>query len=909
MRAEIGVRVERLVIRAARADRSVKAERQERAADDRSRVAAARADAEAKRERALADLDADLDRRREEIAASLDVLEAQGAPGPFGAVAEDLGVLEHDGRGGAPDLVRRGEVAGRAALYPLFHGPGWWLEGDVSATLHDIRTQVVRAVDGLPLKSLRVDVFDPRIEGRLGGLAPLRSANARSFPPPSTSEASFSSVLEDVSRSAAQNAETLAGDHVRTLAETWTRRGLPTGEYRVVVVLNYPEGVTRRLQDQLILLARSGGPNGVTLLVQHDAGARPADPEVQGQMLARHLRKSRVTEEGELLLSDYPAGLAVRPDPPLSAAAMDRVLARAVARASADTGPVIPLAEMIASDAEDPWQGDGTHGLEVTIARAGQRPLPLKIRSQNPPLANALVGGAVGTGKSNLLLDIVYGLTARYSPDELELHLLDFKQGLEFQRFAADGEGRNWLPHARVLSLESDRAFGVAVLRNVVDELTRRADLFKASATSGIEQYRTSTGLALSRLLLIVDEFHVLFDGDDQLVDEAVELLETLSRQGRASGIHMLLASQTTTGVSGLRVKGESIFAQFPVRISLKNTASESEAILSQGNKAAADLRYRGELVVNRNSGYDPEGSNETGICAWADPEFVHDLQRKLWSMRSTGSPPLVFVASEYSAWADGDPQSVDNDSALGLLGRPVAVTDRPVGLQLDSDVDQAVAVVGSDASLAIPVLGSLVRSLSVTLGLAEIIVIDLGAADSRTAGRVVGEALDTVEADGVRVRRFGRDGAVEALLGPVRWAGPVGGTEGHASSTLVLGIGWQRWTGLDEAVPADPDDEDSFEMVTPREVLEDLSQRGALRGVHLVGWWSTVRSVQDHLGFSFKGVRHFVTAKLSLDDYRSLTSHTATPIVGSPRVGHIDRAGDAGPVVVVPFDLERSTR
>ena len=73
----------------------------------------------------------------------------------------------------------------------------------------------------------------------------------------------------------------------------------------------------------------------------------------------------------------------------------------------------------------------------------------------------------------------------------------------------------------------------------------------------------------MPRLLLIIDEFQVLFDGDDRLVDESVELLETISRQGRASGVHLLLSSQTTTGVSGLRVKGESIFAQFPRRSSL----------------------------------------------------------------------------------------------------------------------------------------------------------------------------------------------------------------------------------------------------------------------------------------------------------------------------------------------------
>lgn len=837
--------------------------------------------------------------RRAAITSALGELAQVAAPAPFGVGFTAEWTALESGRAGAPELVRRGSTHTGPALYPLYHDMGWYLDGPPRETITEIHTQVLRAVAGLPLKHLRIDVFDPRIEGRLGGFAPLRSAHSAAFPTPTTSAPSFRATLDDVTRSAATNAEAIATEQVKTLGELWKVRGVPSGEYRVVVVLNYPEGIDREAQGLLVRLARSGGPNGVSLLVQHDAAAEPSDDAVRVEDLARHLHRSRIDENGELLLSGYPTGVDVTSDGAAPSELVKSVIAAATDRATSDTGPVVPLEDLIGADVQNPWTGDSSEGLEATIARVGQRNLSIALRSQNPPISNVLVGGAVGQGKSNLLLDIIYALTSRYSPADLELHLLDFKQGLEFQRFAADENGQNWLPHARVLSLESDRPFGVAVLRNVVLNLTKRAVLFKESGASGIEDYQRKSGSKLPRLLLIIDEFQVLFEGDDHLVTEAVELIETISRQGRAAGVHLLLSSQTTSGVSGLRVKGESIFAQFPLRISLKNTATESEALLSQGNKAAAELTYRGEIIVNRNFGLDPEGSNERAISAFAEPAFIEGLQRRLWQLQPGGTGPLVFVSTAFAAWPDIPIPEPQDGSARGLLGRPVEVTNEPVELSLDDDIDQSIAIVGSDESLAAPALAGLARSVASSARPSLIVVIDLSASSDESAGTAIAPVLDELDQRGFRIERYGRPGAGEVALRTIHTA-----AQQSDSKTLVLGIGLQRWTGLDDARPVNPDNADDFETFTLREGLEDLVRRGALNGVYFVGWWTTLSSLQEQLGYSCHGIRHFVTTKLGLEEYRSLTSHAEPAIQGYPRVGYIDRSSDGGPRVVVPFEF-----
>ena len=151
--------------------------------------------------------------------------------------------------------------------------------------------------------------------------------------------------------------------------------------------------------------------------------------------------------------------------------------------------------------------------------------------------------------------------------------------------------------------------------------------------------YRRTTGRSVPRLLLIVDEFHELFAGSEAESEASVEALERLAGQGRVYGVHLLLASQTTSGLAALAIKGGRDLRQFPIRLSLKNTVAESEAILSRGNKAAADLTYRGEVVLNTNAGHAPETSNQVGVAALADSDDMRALQSRLWAEGPT-SPP-----------------------------------------------------------------------------------------------------------------------------------------------------------------------------------------------------------------------------------------------------------------------------
>lgn len=870
---------------------SVAAHRERAVSAIGEQVARARAEAEQRRSAAETELDHRFVMLAEETASRIETAVAQLAPGAAGAgwSAEWSDTLPVR----PAQHLRFGTVLDDSpAIAPFLEHPGWLLAAPEDDVLHQVRALLVRLVAQIPLRFLRIRVLDPRIEGQLGVFARLRDAYPEAFPPAVHGAEDLADLLREVTESAAANAELIAANHVRTLGELWELEGRAISPYTVLVILGYPSGVDETTQATLVRLARTGPARGVSLVVQHDRDAK-AMRGVKPKELFAHLVPF---ESAAGSWTTSPLGpLPVRTDPPVPRDLLDRVVTRAADSVTADTGPVVPLADLIAADVADPWRETADDVIEATIGRRGRESVTLALRSENPPHPNLLIGGAVGQGKSNLLLDIVYSLAARYAPTELEMLLLDFKQGLEFKRFDKDESGRNWLPHARILSLESSKPFGLAVLEFVAVEMERRAELFNAARCNGYTEYRERTAQPIPRMLLIIDEFQVLFDGDDDLTDSAVRLFETLAKQGRAFGIHILLSSQTISGISGFRVKGDSIFAQFPLRVSLKNTREESEAILSRQNTAAAELTYRGEVIVNRNLGM--VSGNERAVAGFAESEFLRRLQEDLWSRDTLRREPWVFLGRSYARWPNHRPDP--GAGLVGWVGRPIAVTDDVVSVRFERDVDQAVAVVGSGEGRATAVLGSML--ITMTAGWeagGRILVLDGNAATADRDSDCVAAALDECRERGVDVEVVARDAIARHLVDQLR---PMSGSD--PVPTLVLALGLPKVPDLETEFPADPDDEFAFDTFSALSVLRDVATTGATRGVFLIGWWPNVRSLGAQLSFDHAGVGTYVMLQVGIDDLRSVVGPHAIAPEGNPRVLVFDRNSERGAQVVVPFE------
>ena len=213
-----------------------------------------------------------------------------------------------------------------------------------------------------------------------------------------------------------------------------------------------------------------------------------------------------------------------------------------------------------------------------------------------------LIAGRTGSGKSTLMHALITNLALNYSPDEIDLYLIDFKKGVEFKVYAT-----HELPHASVVAIESEREFGISVLERLDAELRLRADRFREAGVQDVAGYRNTPGTPpLPRILLIVDEFQEFFSEEDKLAQEAALWLDRLVRQGRAFGIHIILGSQSLGGAFTL---ARSTLGQMAVRIALQCSENDAALDLEREQHRARMLSRPGEAIYNDANGA-PEGNH-----------------------------------------------------------------------------------------------------------------------------------------------------------------------------------------------------------------------------------------------------------------------------------------------------------
>ncbi len=368
---------------------------------------------------------------------------------------------------------------------------------------------------------------------------------------------------------------------------------------------------------------------------------------------------------------------------------LDRVFSLVQPAANPSQGGIAGVQRPVDLDAPSTWwQGDASDGLVIPIGIFSLDDV-MSMRLGEDTRNHVMVAGTTGSGKTTLLHTIVLAAATVYSPEELELYLVDLKQGVEFQDYAV-----RQLPHARQVAVHSEREFGLETIRTLQAEIDIRAALFKRYGVENLANYRNARASAadgastprLPRILLIVDEFHVLFDDDDAVGRDAAVSLETLVRMGRAYGIHVLLSSQTP---SSPVVMGGNTIRQMEVRIALRCDDQVSRRVLAENNPSASHLSLRGEAIYNPSSGQ--LGLDTRFQVAFADTDTRTATLRRIRALaraRGHHRVPAVY---------DGDrPGDITRDGIFENLARahaPSARTARiwlgePMGLSAPTHVD-----------------------------------------------------------------------------------------------------------------------------------------------------------------------------------------------------------------------------
>ena len=510
--------------------------------------------------------------------------------------------------------------------------------------LEAIQGILLRAWTALPPGKLKCTILDPVGRGEnFGTFMHLADhdeslVNSRIW----TESAHIEQRLADLTAHMETVLQKFLRNQFSTLAEYNQQAEEVAEPFRIVVAADFPISYTPDACRRLISLAGAGPRCGIYVFVLADL----KQPLPQGIDLDDLTRACDVFtwQTDHFVWEDedfniFPLRLERLPPADICT----KMLSDVGARAKIASRVEVPFSR-IAPPPPQWWTGSTSRNIQVPLGRSGATGRQLLSLGQGTA-QHVLVAGKTGSGKSTLLHVLITQLALHYSPDEVELYLVDFKKGVEFKTYAV-----HQLPHARVVAVESEREFGLSVLQRLDAELVRRGELFRSLGVNDLPSYRglkppadSANHPILPRLMLIVDEFQEFFVEDDKIAQEATLLLDRLVRQGRAFGIHVFLGSQTLGGAYSL---ARSTIDQMAVRIALQCSEADAHLILSKDNSDARLLSRPGEAIYNSANGL-LEGNNLFQVVWLGDDqrdEYLGKIRAHAEARRwRADQPQIVF--------------------------------------------------------------------------------------------------------------------------------------------------------------------------------------------------------------------------------------------------------------------------
>ncbi|MGE5250005.1 MAG: DNA translocase FtsK 4TM domain-containing protein [Bacteroidota bacterium] len=254
-------------------------------------------------------------------------------------------------------------------------------------------------------------------------------------------------------------------------------------------------------------------------------------------------------------------------------------------------------------------------------------------------MPHLLIAGTTGSGKSVCVNAIITCFLLNNTPDDLRIVLVDPKR--------VELTGYNGIPHLLgPVVVEMERVIGA--LQWMTREMDKRYHEFARAGARNISDYNTRAGLQglkkLPNLVIVIDEL-----ADLMMIapDETERTITRLAQLARATGIHMVLATQrpSVDVVTGL------IKANFPARIAFAVASNtDSRVILDQ--PGAERLLGRGDMLYQAPDA--PAPLRLQGV-------FVsdHEIQRlvEFWRSQSGGASPYAVAGETVSgAVPDGVP-------------------------------------------------------------------------------------------------------------------------------------------------------------------------------------------------------------------------------------------------------------
>lgn len=348
---------------------------------------------------------------------------------------------------------------------------------------------------------------------------------------------------------------------------------------------------------------------------------------------------------------------------------------------------------------ENWWQGRSANMVEIPFGVSENKELTTLSITQQSGQNSAVVVGIPGSGKSVFLHSIICNAAMKYSPEELELYLMDFS-GVEFNTYA-----EHKLPHAKVIAPEAEREFGLSILNRLKEEGERRMALCRNYSTaknkisSIVELKYLHPELHCPRILVIIDEFQKLFENEnDNTSRQAQVIIQIIIKEFRKFGINLILATQKLSDLSNSLLPRDLIANRIVFRCSPTDLPLIGES--------AMPLLNTGECVYNAESGIK-EANNKVHTF-YIDNNSLDSILTDLYThAENTGQiqkDAIIFCSSDLPDFRSRRPTTKPQSAPASIIvhiGEPIAISPTDVCASITQTSNDNILIIGGEPSVA----------------------------------------------------------------------------------------------------------------------------------------------------------------------------------------------------------------
>lgn len=250
-------------------------------------------------------------------------------------------------------------------------------------------------------------------------------------------------------------------------------------------------------------------------------------------------------------------------------------------------------------------------------------------------MPHLLIAGETGSGKSVCINTIIVSLIYGSTPSDVKLILVDPKK-VELKPYEN-------IPHL-MIPIVTDPKKAAGALNWAVAEMMNRYKMFAAKGAKDLPRYNNimlkEGSEKLPYLVIIIDELADLMMTSSKEVEDAICRIAQL---GRASGIHLVIATQTPR----VNVITGNIKINVPTRIAFA-VSSQIDSRVILDSSGAEKLLGRGDML------YIPPGSSKPVRVqgCYIDDSEIESITDFLRSENSVGYDEALTVAMDKNAEA-----------------------------------------------------------------------------------------------------------------------------------------------------------------------------------------------------------------------------------------------------------------